>query len=861
MNDIKMFGINYDIISEKLGEHMDINEVYDQVTPMMKQYIDVKRKYMDCIVFYRLGDFYEMFFDDALKASNVLGIALTGRNAGLKERIPMCGVPYHAYEPYLKKLLTEGLKVAICEQLSEAGAGKMVERGVVKVISPGSYTNEDSSDFNYLMFVDDTKPNYYYLALVELSTGKLKAKKIVKDPNVLINVIVEYQIKEIVLRDKFDTNIFNNLLKTYRLLISFNFGLAEDNPYLQEVSAEYYYAFSNLFNYVKTLQFNDNDYYLEIEYDNKEQMNLDYNAKYNLELLVSIRNNDKYGTLFWFLDKTKTAMGSRKLKEFIENPLVNEALIIERQKFIKALLNDVLSTEKIRNKLNAVYDMERLIVRVAHKNVSPKELLWLYNSIKAGEEIIALLSSFNDPGINYFLSDTKDTAPLISLIENSIVLDILEGNSEKIIRDGYDELLDDYRNLLNDSTAWLLDFENRQKELTGINNLKVKYHKTFGYYIEVSNANKHLIRAEHNYLRKQTLTNGERYINVELKEKESQILTAQDNVTKLEQALFNDIVITLNDYIKVVQDLAAKLSYIDVMQALARIANNTGYSCPVFNTEHQVMIKNSFHPIIKQLNKEQPFVNNDFCLDAKTNTIIITGPNMGGKSTYERQLALIVIMAQIGSFVPAESADIMLFDNIFTRIGASDNLIQGQSTFMVEMLEASNAILNASANSLIIFDEIGRGTATYDGMAIAAAIIEYITSNIKAKLLFSTHYHELVELAKNNKSIVNYHAAVVDNEQEVKFTYKIKPGSIDRSYGLHVAKLANMPQPILERARKLLANFENEVHYIDKVEYVEVVKEDNEQLTKLLAAINLDELTGLDALLVLKDLKDRMEKQ
>ncbi|MDR1781880.1 MAG: DNA mismatch repair protein MutS [Bacilli bacterium] len=838
---------------------MEIDKVYDLVTPMMKQYIDIKRKYMDCIVFYRLGDFYEMFFDDALIASNILSIALTGRNAGLDQRVPMCGIPYHAYESYLKRLLDEGYKVAICEQLSEAGIGKMVDRGVIKVLTPGSYTDNESISYNFLMFIDDTKPNYYYLALADLSTGKLKAKKIIKDVNKLINIILEYQIKEIVLRDKFDTSIFNNLLKTYRLLISFNFNQDHSNPYLNEINKEYYDAFSNLFNYIKTIQFNDIDYYLEIEYDNKDSMSLDYNAKYNLELITSIRNNDKYGTLFWYLDKTKTAMGSRKLKEIIENPLIKKELIINRQNFIKVLLSDVIKTEKIRKYLQEVYDIERLVVRLASNNINVKELLWLNNSLKASYEIFNLLKEFNNDIINNYLNDIKDVHEVISLIEQSIPIEILDGNNEKIIKDGYNEQLDEYRNILNDSTSWLLNFEQKQREITGINNLKVKYHKTFGYYIEVSNANKHLIKDEFNYIRKQTLTNGERYINVELKEKESQILSAQDNVNKLEIILFNDIVKELNKFIKDMQDIASKLSYIDVMQALSKISNQSDYTCPIFNDEHKIDIKSSFHPIIKQINKEQEFINNDFMMGSDINTMIITGPNMGGKSTYERQLALIIIMAQIGCYVPAQEANLMIFDNIFTRIGASDNLIQGQSTFMVEMLEASNAILNASENSLIIFDEIGRGTATYDGMSLAGAIIEYITSQIKAKLLFSTHYHELVELANTNDSIVNYHASVIENDKEIILTYKIKPGSIDRSYGLHVASLANIPNPILKRAESLLNNFEIDNNNINKVEYVEVIKDSNEEVVKLINDIKLDELTGIDALLLLKELKDKLK--
>ncbi|MDR3215239.1 MAG: DNA mismatch repair protein MutS [Bacilli bacterium] len=844
---------------KNVGVKMELDELYDLVTPMMKQYLDVKKQYHDCILFYRLGDFYEMFFDDALKACKILDIALTGRNGGLEERIPMCGIPYHAYETYLKKLLDAGYKVAICEQLEDAQPGKMVKRDVIKVISPGTNTNLDNNEYNYLMFIDDQQDNYYYLALVDLSTGKLKAKKIVKDYQKLINLIRDYQIKEIVLRDGFDTSIFNELLKSYQLLISFNFGKDLDNVYLQEVDSHYQEAFGNLFNYVKSLVMNDINYYLEIEYDNQEMMNLDFNTKYNLELVASIRNNEKYGTLYWYLDKTKSAMGSRRLKEYIENPLIKKELILARQDFIKALNTQIILIEKIRSYLDNVYDIARLVIRVANENISPKEVLWLYNSLVAGQEIMTCLKEYQLNNINDFIKNVPDVKMIITLIEDALCFELLDGNHDKLIKEGYHPQLDAFNETLLNSTNWLLAFEKRQKELTGINNLKVKYHKTFGYYIEISNSNKNLIKEEYGYIRKQTLSNKERYVNMELKEEESAILTAQDNVSKLEQALFNDIVKQLKLYLRDLQSYASLLADLDVMQALALISNEHGYSCPVFNDNHTLKIIDSFHPIIKNINKEKIFVNNDYLMTEKTNTLIITGPNMGGKSTYMRQLSIIVIMAQMGCFVPASEANMMIFDNIFTRIGASDNLIQGQSTFMVEMLEASNAILNATSNSLILFDEIGRGTATYDGMALAGAIIEYVSANIKSKLLFSTHYHELTSLEQNHQEIKNYQAMVIDNDNQISFTYKIKPGSIDKSYGLHVACLANIPQPILKRAELLLDNFENKGSSINQVEYIEIVKDDNKDIVEKIRDLNIDRLSPIDALLLLEKLKKEIK--
>ncbi|MDF9867031.1 DNA mismatch repair protein MutS [Bacilli bacterium PM5-3] len=837
---------------------------YSKLTPMMQQYMKVKDKYQDTILLYRLGDFYEMFFDDAITASKVLEIALTGRNAGLEERVPMCGVPFHSCEPYIKKLIDNGYKVAICEQLEEPKAGKkIVKRDVVKIITPGTALILDNNDYNYIMFIDNSKPNYYYLSLCDLSTGKLKALTITKDKTKLYNEIKNYNIKEVVVDDKFDTSLFNELIKSYKLVISFtNHNNDYKNVIIDSIELDYQDAFRNLLFYIETMQMEKLDYFMEVEYLTNDNMKLDFSSKFNLELTSTIKNNDKYGTLFWYLDKTKTAMGSRLLKEYIENPLVNKEIIIKRQEFVKAMLDNFIETELITNDLKEVYDIARIAAKIGAKTVNPKELLWLNNSLKKAQSIVSKLSQINNEIINNYVISLDLVSELEEMISHTICIEILDGDNERIINNDVDDLLDQYRETLNDSTTWLVNFETRQKELTKIKNLKVKYNKVFGYYIEVSNGNKHLVKDEYGYIRKQTLTNAERYINNELKEQESLILNAQENVTKLEQEIYLNFKQTIHQYTERLQKLAKDLAYLDVICSFAKISGQYGFSCPTFNDESIIEINESFHPIIKAIDNDNDFINNDFNIDKDTNVLLITGPNMGGKSTYMRQLALIVIMAQIGCFVPASKANLMIFDQIFTRIGASDDLVKGQSTFMVEMLEASNAILNATENSLIIFDEIGRGTATYDGMAIACAMLEYLSSQKEAKLLFSTHYHELVDLEKTNPKIKNYHASVLEKENEITFTYKIKEGSIDKSYGIHVAKLTNLPEAIIKRSYQLLASFEQEhITEINTAQYIEVETNKYENVVKMIKDIDVNELSPVNALLMLETLQKKVNEQ
>ena len=836
---------------------------HDNLTPMMKQYMKVKEKYPDTILMYRLGDFYEMFFGDALKASKILEIALTGRHAGKDGKIPMCGVPYHAFEPYLKKLIDSGHKVAICEQLEDPKATKkIVQRDVVKIITPGTTLDLDNSDFNFLMYLDDTKPNYYYLALCDLSTGKLKAIEVPKVKEKLYNEIKNYQIKEVVVANEFDTSIFNDLIKTYKLLVSFvDPKLGKENELINKIELKFKTAFNNLLTYIEMMQMDKLDYYMEVEYSSSDTMKLDFSSKFNLELITTIKNNDKYGTLFWYLDKTKTAMGSRLLREYLEAPLINKDKIIYRQDFIKALLNNFLQMEVVNNDLKEVYDIARIAAKIGAKTVSPKELLWLNNSLKKAQSIKENLLLIDSAIIQKYLLELDLIEELQSSITKTISKGILEGDSSKIINDNINEQLDQYRHTLNDSTAWLINFENQQRELTNIKNLKVKYNKVFGYYIEISNSNKGLIKEEYGYTRKQTLANAERYINSELKEQESLILNAQENLSQLEQEIFSKYKEAIHQYVERLQKLAKHLAYLDVMGSLATISNQFGFSCPEFNNQGEVKIYQSFHPIIKAIDRDREFINNDFTIEKNTNVLLITGPNMGGKSTYMRQLAVVVIMAQLGCFVPAESANLMIFDQIFTRIGASDDLIQGQSTFMVEMLEASNAILNATNNSLILFDELGRGTATYDGMAIAGAMLEYLSDQKQAKILFSTHYHELVDLATTNKKIKNYHASVLENNQEITFTYKIIPGSIDKSYGIHVAKLANLPEPIIKRAYQILVGFEKQ----EKKEfvtnnYIEIPVNKYEDVIEMIKKANINDLSPINALILLEQLQKKVKE-
>ncbi|MEG0686469.1 MAG: DNA mismatch repair protein MutS, partial [Erysipelotrichales bacterium] len=776
-------------------------------------------------------------------------------------KIPMCGVPYHSCEPYIKKLIDNGFKVAICEQLEDANEVKgIVKRDVVKIITPGTNYNVEEVDHNYIMYLDESKPNFYYIALCDIATGKLKALKVVKDINVLYNEILSYNIKELVVNQKFDTRIFNDLLKSYKFLISFNdIDSINDNEVLKNIEVNFKDSFNELLNYIENTQKTKLDYFMDVEYLDDSKIKLEFSTKFNLELINTIKNNDKYGTLYWYLDKTKTAMGSRLLKEYIEAPLKDIDKIKYRQDFVTGFIEEFINTEMLVDDLKNIYDIARISAKIGVNNVIPKELLWLKKSLDSSNRIIEILKNYNNKVIKEFVENVDVLDDLCELINTYINEDILEGDNSKIINDGVSEQLDQYRSTMEDSTQWLVDFEQRQRDLTGIKTLKVKYNKVFGYYIEVSNANKDLIKDEFGYVRKQTLTNAERYINSELKEQEAMILNAQDNTTKLEQEIYSDFKVELKQYILRLQMLSKDMAFIDVMYSFYKISNQYGYNKPEFNEDYCIDIKESFHPIIKEIDKNREFINNDFYLDDKVDVILITGPNMGGKSTYMRQLAIIVIMAQIGCFVPAQEANLMLFEQIYTRIGASDDLVRGQSTFMVEMLEASNAILNANKHSLILFDEIGRGTATYDGMSIAYAMIEYISQFNKSKLLFSTHYHELVQLEQSHDNIKNYHASVIENNNEITFTYKVEQGSIDNSYGIHVAKLANLPSEIISRANQLLKEFEKEeTTKIGDVKYIEVDNSKYDDVIKSIDNVDINSMTPIQALSWIEGLKNKV---
>jgi len=841
-----------------------MNEQWDRekLTPMMKQYMEVKDRYQDAILFYRLGDFYEMFFEDALTACTVLEIALTGRNAGLEERIPMCGVPFHAADAYIQKLIDNGFKVAICEQLEAPSQNtKIVKRDVVKVITPGTTIDVASNDYNFILGLD-SDASYYYLALCDCTTGKLKAHTIVKDINELYKQIQSYNIKEIVLDTSFDSSSLNAIVKSEGVLLSF---VKEDDSFkhdvLNNIQDQYLKAFKQVLSYIQQMNMSSINYYLDIEYTTSETMDLDFSTKFALELTSTIKNKEKYGSLFWYLDKTKTAMGGRLLKEFIQQPLKNEVLINQRLDFVQALLSNFITTETLSIYLKDIYDLLRITSKLSIQSISPKEMLWLLKSLKQAKLIQDELSLIEEDVVKEYLSDYDALVFLQEAIVQTIDANLIEGNQDKIIKDGVDELLDHYRQVVQESSQWLLDFESRQKELTGIKNLKVKYNKVFGYYIEVSNANKDLIKDEYGYIRKQTLANAERYINSELKEQESLILTANENLAKLENDLYKEFVAKLTPYTKPLQLLGQKLAYLDVMVSFYTTSNQFNFTRPIFNKESIIDIKDSFHPVLKAIDSDHDFINNDFYMDKDTSILIITGPNMGGKSTYERQLALIVIMAQMGCYVPAASCHIKLFDQIYTRIGANDNQLEGQSTFMVEMLEASHAINKASDDSLILFDELGRGTATFDGLSIAYAMLEYLAKHSKAKVLFSTHYHELTRLASLYPNIKNYQACVDESNQQITFTYKIKEGSINKSYGIHVAKLAAMPQGIIENAYRILhvLEEENDLVNVDLNKQVKVV-ENKDGLKEEILGLNINELSPLQALTYLSELQTKLKE-
>ena len=798
------------------------------LTPMMQQYMAIKEQYKDCILFYRLGDFYEMFYDDALTASRELEITLTGKNCGQEERAPMCGVPYHAVDVYLNKLVAKGYKVAICEQAEDPKQAKgIVKREVIRIVTPGTNLSQQALDEgrnNYLMcLVYDN--NQFGLAITDISTGDFYTTEVATLKE-LYDEIHRFSPSEIICNDSFymsgaslddfkdrlhvsvstlDTWYMDEAVSVQKIKEHFKVASLDGLGLTDFPSGTL--AVGALLLYLYETQKNTLDNLTKITpYRSGGYMIIDSATNRNLELIETLREKQKKGSLLWVLDKTKTAMGARLMRNWIEQPLIEKKKITARQDAVEELYNDMITREEIREYLNAVYDLERLVSRISYRSANPRDLLAFKSSLEMIPHIKNLLANFTSPLLVRINEQMDGLEDLYSLLEASITEDpplaVKEGG---IIREGYNEQVDTYRNSKTQGKSWLAQLEAEEKEKTGIRNLKIKYNKVFGYYLEVTNSFKDLVPEY--YTRKQTLTNAERYITPKLKELEDMILGAEDKLFALEYDLFCQVREELAAQIPRIQETAKAIAQLDVYASLSVVAQRNNYVRPTVNTKGVIDIKNGRHPVVEKMINNDMFIANDTYLDNGSKRVsVITGPNMAGKSTYMRQTALIVLMAQIGSFVPAEKAKIGVVDRIFTRVGASDDLASGQSTFMVEMTEVANILRNATAKSLLILDEIGRGTSTFDGLSIAWAVIEHISNTklLGAKTLFATHYHELTELEGKIPGVNNYCIAVKERGDDIVFLRKIVKGGADKSYGIQVAKLAGVPDSVLDRAKELV---------------------------------------------------------
>lgn len=837
-------------------------------TPMMQHYLKMKEENPDSILFYRLGDFYEMFFEDAKLVSQELDLVLTGRSAGVEEKVPMCGIPFHAANSYIQRLVKKGYKVAICEQLEDPSSAKgLVDRGIIKIITPGTYMDAtmDAKSTNYMASCDVSS---FEITVIycELSTGELKYQTLQRSLVALQKALLEQNVSELVCPMTMDKKWMAALEEMDTMLISKHKKAnidPKDLPLLNGIESESLKeAFALLMAYLKDTQKQRIDHFLPIESMDKDKvLIMDYETKNHLELVSSQSSNAKAESLWSFMDKCQSAMGSRMLKRWIEYPLIDAEKIAKRQAAVKDLKENFMLRENLKEHLVYVYDMERLASRMAYGNASPRDVLQLVATLEHAKPILDLASSLNSyPEFN----DVPDCQELYNEIKNAIIenppLTLKEGG---VFNDGYNQELDEVRKIAKQGKDFILELEAKERERTGVKSLKVGYNRVFGYYIEVRNGNLDNIKEEFGYHPKQTLANATRFITQELKEKEEQILHAQETKVKLEQSLFNDLLLRIKRDLFDLHACAQALSTIDVLVSLAILASEKGYVCPVFHPGYNVNVVEGKHPILDDRMKKKRYVSNDWKMSEEEHIQLITGPNMGGKSTYMRQNALLVVMAQMGSFIPAKTAQLPIFDRIFTRIGASDDILTGKSTFMVEMMEANTALRYATKHSLILFDEIGRGTATYDGMALAQAMLEYIDEAIGAKTLFSTHYHELTELAEEHQSMRNVHVDVREEKNEIEFRYRVIEGKADKSYGINVAKLAHLPKVVLDRASQLLLNFENQdnnQNYQPSLFVMDQVQPEKSQLLQQLQELDVDSMTPRDALDCLYELKKLSEK-
>lgn len=846
---------------------MKLSDVdYNKVTPMMRQYIDIKKEHPDVMIFFRLGDFYEAFFEDAVMASRELELTLTGRSAGLSERVPMCGVPHHAVNIYVEKLVEKGYRVGLCEQLEDPAEAKggIVERGLTQIISKGTVMNSESlaeNDYNYIGNLLDFE-HAYAVSYSDVTTGLIYVTLLPHNNTKLVSEIVALNVKELVVTSNIDSVIINILRNQFKLLITVTDEIDDNfeysNVYEDIQDERLVKTIKHLLTYVTSMQMKTLSHMQKaIVKENKNVLKMDMHTKRNLELTETLRLKQRNYSLIWLLDKTKTAMGSRMLKNYIENPLINIDEINKRYDVVEKLLEEFILKDDLKNLLYEVYDLERLSGRVAFGNANARDLIQLRNSLKVLPDINNILSA-----LEFATFDPLNE--LYELLNNSIYdnppIGIKEGY---LIKEGYSNELDELKELRKGGKDFVARFEAEEKERTGIKTLKVGYNKVFGYYIEVSKGMTNLVKEEYGYERKQTLSNCERYISPILKEKEALILNAEERIIELEYQLFVSVRDKVKEYIPKLQDISRIISEIDVLQSFATVAEENNYIRPILTEKKKVSIIEGRHAVVEKV-LDTEYVYNDIVMDEDTDILLITGPNMAGKSTYMRQFAITVIMAQIGCFVPAKEAIMPVFDAIYTRIGASDDLVSGESTFMVEMKEANDAISNATRNSLVLFDELGRGTATFDGMALAQSIIEYLHDNIHCKTMFSTHYHELTDLENNLLNLRNIHVSAYEENGNITFLHKIEQGSVDKSYGIHVAKLANLPKSLIERATKILSVYENKEKKRDiKIQQalpLDSLINTKDELREKLETIDPLQVTPMEALNLLVELKDLSKK-
>ena len=834
-----------------------------KLSPMMQQYMEIKDKYEDCIIFFRLGDFYEMFFDDAILTSRILELTLTGKQAGLDERVPMCGIPHHAYASYVDELIDKGYKVAICEQLEDPKETKgMVKRDVIQVVTKGTKidSNIDAKSNNYIANIYSF--DYCYgVSYADITTGEINVTLVEGDHDKVLKEISKLGVREVIVNDSIDREIVEKLRTNLECLVTIEKNLLEDNDY------SYIYksiedirlinTIKHLLYYIVETKKGDMHHIQECNiYKSSMYLEFDSNTKKNLELVETIRNRERQYSLLWLLDKCKTAMGSRFLKNTILNPLTDKKEIEKRYDMVSLLSTEFILRDDLIKSLSNVYDLERLVGRITYGNLNAKDMLQLKASLKELPTISKILKELKYEKV------IETFEEVYTLLDKSILEDapftLREGH---LIKEGYNTELDELKKISSGSKDFILEMEQNEKERTGIKNLKVGFNKVFGYYIEVSKGQCNLVKDEFGYERRQTLSNCERFTTPLLKEKENIILGAEEKIISLEYKLFMDIREVVKRYVTNLQKTAKIISEIDMLQSFSIVSDLYKFTRPVITNDKTLKLIDCRHPVVEQVMKDK-YIPNDIVMDKTTSILLITGPNMAGKSTYMRQTAITIIMAQMGCFVPCKEATLPIFDKIFTRIGASDDLVSGESTFMVEMKEANYAISEATENSLILFDELGRGTATYDGMSLAQAILEYLHDKIKAKTMFSTHYHELTTLEKDLKHLKNVHVSAVEEDGKITFLHKVKSGAVDKSYGIHVASLAHLPNSLIERASDILnvyekKNVKKEVFTQTSLfEYneEELVEKKNE-IEEKIKSINPLEMTPMEALNYLYDLK------